>query len=144
MINKNLTVKVLDVGKSDISGRTYPEHVIEKAVANFNEKYAGNKSFGGFPTGAMDLYIDKSTHITHSLFLENDAVYANITLLDTNVGQDLQEMLEYMSVFRTPVPISGSPIMLGMVADDVDKSVSDLEFQRIDLDTEENKRKDKS
>lgn len=124
----SLPIKILEVGRSTKSGKFYPKDEIEKAILNFNSKYSlENPSIGLFRESEPYRFPDmtRATHVTHSLFLKDDCVYANITLLNTEWGLFLQKVL---------TKIIGFPIMFAITSEY--DHVTDLEFRRIDIDLE--------
>ena len=91
-------VEVLRVDHVNSNNRLYPREVIEKAIENFKPLQCPLLSrLPSEPTNTMDL-----SHEVRSICLEGDFLIAEITPLDTPMGDTLREIMNKNDhVFRT-------------------------------------------
>lgn len=83
------------VGEVDRGGRVFTREALEQAVESYQEDVKhGGHGYLVRDVGDQLLSLQNVTHYVEALYFEGDEVKADITILDTNKGHTLQEMLE--------------------------------------------------
>ena len=90
MENTALNVKVLDLDKPNLNGRTYPTREVEKTIRQTSVPFMGTL---GMPDGDK-ISLTKVSHAVEELRIEDGALMAKITLLQTPAGQMLSQLLD--------------------------------------------------
>lgn len=89
--------KILEADKPNKNGRVYPREVLQAALANIDQNRPLLGQIDADPTGKLDL--DKVSHLVTNLRLEGNDLTAEIQILETPKGKELQKMLKE-AVFR--------------------------------------------
>lgn len=78
------------------NGRSYPKHILEREVNNFNENYVSkNRSWGelGHPS-TPTINLDKVSHIIRELKQDGNNFVGRAEILDTPHGKIVQQLLD--------------------------------------------------
>jgi hypothetical protein len=86
-----MTFPVLQVDTPDRNNRIYPRVVMERALAEAQEKVAKGRLGGGL---GLELGLRGASHLVTNLSLQGDTVTAEIEVLDTAPGRMLRMLLK--------------------------------------------------
>jgi hypothetical protein len=87
--------KILKIDAPTPRGRIYPKAVIEEAIRKIDRPFIGQ--LDADPSGKLDL--SKASHIAKHFRIEDGYLTAEIEILKTSPGQQLQKVLDQV-VFR--------------------------------------------
>lgn len=87
-------VQLMKLDTPSINGRVYSKETMEEVVKNFNESQIKGGTLGqvgdlSHPTDLKDL-----SHVFENVRIEDDKVMANMKILDTPQGKNVQALLE--------------------------------------------------
>ena len=110
-MSNNIIVPVIYLNVNNLNNRVYTVSIIEKLLEIFNNKIEHTgQLFGciGYPSEDNFNIVDLEyvSHSTSKIFLEDNILFAEISILDTNSGRKLKNIIDDV-VFR--------PRMVGIV-----------------------------
>jgi hypothetical protein len=95
---KTITAKLIPLDVPTKSGHIYPEKSMRKAIKEYKKLIKEKKSVGIFYNGIgdLDMTLDlcKVSHLVENLKIKNGMLIAEIGILDTPMGKELQKELE--------------------------------------------------
>lgn len=89
--------KILEADTPTKTGRVYPREVLQAALANLDQKRPLLGQVDADPNGRLEL--DKVSHLVTDIRLEGNDLTAEIQILETPKGKELQKLLKE-AVFR--------------------------------------------
>lgn len=110
--------RILQIGKSPISGRIYPREELEELVVRFKEKETPTIAFL-FDDNAST-YLDLDTIVGHveDIFLNDEGLVSIIDVFEPTT--DAQKLLSELMSMESEVPlIKVSPVIIGKI-DEID------------------------
>jgi hypothetical protein len=127
--------KLISSGLSDITGRTYPEEELRKAVDELSNRLSTETVMGAYylPEPSHDspiiLDLERVSHKLKSIKMEGSDVYCTVELLEkSTAGQ------EVIQIIRKGIKYKLTPIMTGRVSH-TNAHVYDLNIIRVDIST---------
>jgi hypothetical protein len=128
-----MKVSILQLDTPLTSGRIYPEAEVQKAINEYNTR--PNK-LGEFDAGEeFNVKLDRVSHRTSDLYIENKEVFADIEVLDTPMGKILKDILASGVTLEFTSRATGNCEQPGIAG----SPVSDYEIIAIDCITEKHK-----
>jgi len=105
------------------SGRTFPKEELEKAIAKYNEKETKLGHLGLQESSTVNL--DRVSHKVNNVYMKDNTVYAEVTVLDTPMGNITKQLIE-ADATMTLVPTGTGKV-------DENNTITDYELTSIDF-----------
>lgn len=92
-----ITVPVMQIGVANKNNRIYPMETVQRMVVkSFGKKYMcelnlPDESQG---IGAFAVNMENVSHVVEQIFIQDETLYAELRVLKTPKGQDLQKLLD--------------------------------------------------
>jgi hypothetical protein len=123
--------EVMTADAPNVNGLTYPREVLEKAVADVQERVENGQMLGELNSTGYSAKLGDVSHQVTSLKMEGDKVVAEVLILDTPAGKILQELVD-----RGENPTLKAPKLSPVGKGDVnDKIISNYSIGSIHVDT---------
>lgn len=87
-------VQLMKVGTPSANGRVYSKEAMEEAIKNFNESSIKGGTLGQVGDLSHPVNMKDLSHVFENVRIEDDKVLADMKILDTPQGQNVQALLE--------------------------------------------------
>lgn len=86
--------QIMKIGTPSATGRVYSREVMEEAIKKFNESQIKGGTLGQVGDLSHPVNLKDISHIFENVRIENDAVVADMKILNTPQGENVKTLLE--------------------------------------------------